>query len=176
MSSALPAPNYNAIKDFRAPADDRWRLGGPPNVPLIDHTLNDTLQELQEKLSTLKENISLIHPEKVSFLRESMSSFIKQLDRMAVESGLMFPRVASFNHSLIDKPGEFQENIAFLKDNTSLVPPEKILSLTANILSLSRELELRVSESGLLFPRVACFMTLSLELRQKIWWFAIQAP
>jgi hypothetical protein len=176
MSSALPAPNYNLIKDFRAPGDDRWRLGDPPSVPLIDNPLNDTLRELQEKLLSLEENISLIHPEKVSFLTENMSSFIKQLDRMAVESGLMFPRVASFNHSLIDKLGEFQENIAFLKDNTSLVLPEKMLSLTANIFSLSRQLELRASESGLLFPRVACFMTLPLELRQKIWRFAIQAP
>jgi hypothetical protein len=35
----------------------------------------------------------------------------------------MFPRVASFNHSLIDKLGELQENIAFLKDNTFLSPP-----------------------------------------------------
>jgi hypothetical protein len=123
MSSAPPAPNCNAIKDFRAPGDDRWRLGGPPNVPLIDHSLNSTLRELQENFSTLKENVSLIHPEKVSFLTEHMSSFIKQLDRMAVESGLMFPRVASFNHSLIDKLGELQENIAFLKDNTFLSPP-----------------------------------------------------
>jgi len=66
MSSALPPPNYDSIKDFRAPGDDRWRPGDAPSVPLIGHPLNDTLRELQDKLSALKEKISLILPENYS--------------------------------------------------------------------------------------------------------------
>jgi len=98
---------------------------------------------------------------------------------MVVKSGLIFPRVTcfkKFNDSLNDTLGELQEKISFPKDNTSLVLPGKISSLTEKISSLIMQLDHMAVESGLSIPRVAGFMDLPVELRQQIWQFAIQAP
>jgi hypothetical protein len=98
---------------------------------------------------------------------------------MVVTSGLIFPRVTcfkKFNDSLNDTLGELQEKISFPKDNTSLVLPGKISSLTEKISSLIMQLDHMAVESGLSIPRVAGFMDLPVELRQQIWQFAIQAP
>jgi hypothetical protein len=86
------------------------------------------------------------------------------------------PRVRLIDHPLNDALGELQGKISFLKDNTSLIHTEKISSVTANILSLARQLKYMVFESGLSSPRTAYFKNLPLELRQQIWQFAIQAP
>jgi hypothetical protein len=178
MSSALPAATYDIFKDYKAPGNDRWRLGDQPSVRLIDLSLHETLGELQTKITFIKDNTSLVPPEKISSLTANILSSTRQLDHMAVKSGLMFPRFACFkksNDSLNDTLGELQEKVSFLKDNTSLVLPGKISSLTEKV-SLIMQLDHMAVESGLSIPRVAGFMDLPVELRQQIWQFAIQAP
>src|SRR5271156_6777996 len=112
MSSALPAETYDIMKDYRAPGNDRWRLGDPPSVRLIDQSLHATLRELQSKIIFVKDNSSLVRPEKISSLTANILSSTRQLDHMVVKSGLIFPRVAcfkKFHDSLNDTLGEPQE-------------------------------------------------------------------
>jgi hypothetical protein len=167
------------MKGYRAPGNDRWRLGDPLSVRLIDQSLHETLGELQTRITFVKDNTSLVPPEKISSLTTNILSSTRQLDHMAVKSGLIFPRVAcfkKFNDSLDDTLGELQEKVSFLKDNTSLLLPGKISSLTEKVSSLIMQLDHMAVESGLGIPRVAGFMDLPVELRQQIWQFAIQAP
>jgi hypothetical protein len=139
MLSALPAETYDIMKDYSAPSNDRWRLRDPPSVHLIDQSLHDTLGQLQTKITFVKDNTSLVPPEKISSLTANILSSARQLDHMVVKSGLIFPRVAcfkKFNDSLNDTLGELEEKICFLKDNTSLVLLGKISSLTEEVSSL----------------------------------------